>query len=170
MCSLIRAYGLSQSASAIHSVPAAALLSPETSKPEAIKTFETACPVLDFCNLASGSSTQKLLLSLDPAWRQRIDGGLAYFPPRPTVVAKSNRKRAKQALAEAENAEAESKVEEEPVVAVAEGFTGEQVKEMARDVFVVLELGEDGEFRDVTDAHQEFVQGIQSELQKGESG
>lgn len=168
VCSCVPSLTFPFRASAIHSVPAASLMSQETSKPESIKTFETTCPVLDFCHLPSGSSTQKLLVSLDPAWRQRIDGGLAYFPPRPTVIAKSNRKRAKQALVEAEKAESEeTKPAAEPVV--PEAFAEEQLTEMARDVFIVLELGVDGGFSDVTAAHRGFVQGIQGELQKGTS-
>lgn len=82
---------------------------------------------------------------------------------------KSNRKRAKQALVDAEKAEVDEVKHEEKEGREEASFTESQVEEMRRDVFVVLELGEDGVFRDVTGAHRAFVDGIQGELQKGTS-
>ncbi|KAI5453713.1 tRNA (guanine-N(7)-)-methyltransferase non-catalytic subunit trm82 [Naganishia albida] len=153
-----------EGASAIHSVPAASLSSRDTAAAETISTFETTCPVLDFCRLPSDGA-QRILVSLDPAWRQRIDGGLAFFPPKPAFVPRTNRKRGGK-----EPAAGEPEGKEAPVEAEAReeemGLTDEDVQEMVRDVFMVLEIGSDGKFVDVTSAHRQFVEGIQNELQK----
>lgn len=147
-------------------MPAASLSSRDTVAAETISTFETTCPVLDFCRLPSDGA-QRILVSLDPAWRQRIDGGLAFFPPKPAFVPRPNRKRGGK-----EPAAGEPEGKEAPVEAEARteemGLKEEDVQEMVRDVFMVLEIGSDGKFVDVTSAHRQFVEGIQNELQKGE--
>jgi hypothetical protein len=182
--------------SAIHSVPAKALLSQETATPDAIKSLETPYPVLDFCHFhaavetsGTGASPQLLLLALDPGWRYRVDGGGAWFPPKTTVVARRAGK--KKAKAEGEkgkgdkveltaegqsvqNADKGEQVTGEEVKAEAEAeaeeeaeWTAEQVEEMSRDVFMVLQVADDGSFTDVTSTHREFVQGVQNALQRG---
>lgn len=158
---------LHNSASAIHSVPAASLSSSDTAIADKINTFETTCPVLDYCRLPSDGS-QKLLVSLDPAWRQRIDGGLAFFPPKAAFVPRPNRKKAGKTPAAGEPEAEGAKVEAESTKTEEEGgLTEEDVQEIIRDVFMVLEIGPDGKFRDVTSAHREYIEGIQNELQKG---
>lgn len=80
--------------------------------------------------------------------------------PRP------NRKRGTKAPAAGEAGAEETPAEAEPVKEET-GLTEEDVKEMTRDVFMVLEIGPDGKFKDVTGAHREYIEGIQNELQKG---
>jgi signal transduction histidine kinase len=81
-------------------------------------------------------------------------------------VPRPNRKRGTKAPAAGEAEVEEAPVEAEPVKEET-GLTEEDVKEMTRDVFMVLEIGPDGKFSDVTAAHREYIEGIQNELQKG---
>ncbi|KAJ9103770.1 hypothetical protein QFC21_002232 [Naganishia friedmannii] len=175
----------SEGTSAIHSVPAGALLSQETATPQVVKTFQTPYPVLDFCKLPSsdddtcGGGAQRLLLSLDPGWRQRIDGGHSWFPPKTVIVSRASKKKAASASAvvvaaggdatEEKVVVEETQVEEPAAAAATTGLTDDDVREMTRDVLMVLEIGQDGGFTDVTDAHRAFVEGVQNALQRGTS-
>lgn len=81
--------------------------------------------------------------------------------PRP------NRKKAGKTPAAGEPGAEGAKVEAESTIKEESGLTEEEVKEMIRDVFMVLEIGQDGKFSDVTSAHREYIEGIQNKLQKG---
>ncbi|KAJ9120053.1 hypothetical protein QFC22_002950 [Naganishia vaughanmartiniae] len=183
----------SEGTSAIHSVPASALESQQTATPETIKSFETPYPVLDFCVLPSTTSdagaAHRVLLALDPGWRYRVDGGGAWFPPKNVVVSRAGKRKGASASAtatagqegkaerQAEGVAEEVKVKADDVKVDAAkadevkadesaGLTDDDINEMSRDVLMVLQLGPDGQFTDVTAAHRAFIEGIQNALQR----
>jgi hypothetical protein len=83
-------------------------------------------------------------------------------------VPRPNRKKAGKTPAAGEPEAEGAKVEAESTKKEEEGgLTAEDLKEMIRDVFMVLEIGPDGNFSDVTSAHREYIEGIQNVLQKG---
>lgn len=107
-----------------------------------VRVFPTAAPVLDFVLLPSSSRNAgcDVLVSTDPAWEQRLDGGRAYDPPKLQPVSRSHKKRLEKED-EQEGAEGIQVTE----ASAAEGFSIEDLKKMRENGLVVVAFDAEGQ-------------------------
>jgi len=160
--------GIPNRCSSIHSIPIEHVAAP-TSVLSAVHSLALPCPVLDFCVLPASSKMgeeegQTLLLSTDPAWEHRQDGGKSFFPNNDgnawTKSKKRSRRANKNGAEEGKTTEADVTPAPEDVVMDEEeatvnapttaagedlaGFTQAQIEEMSRSPFRVVRVQDDG--------------------------
>lgn len=118
-----------------------------------VKAFPLPAPVLDFVSLptsvmGSAAATQQqqhILVSTDPAWKHRLDGGRAFDPPKLQPISRVHKKK----LQKAEQADEERDGQAPPSQVAGdasseEGYSVQDVESMRENGLVVVAIDADG--------------------------